>query len=73
MLRIAAFASSVVASIAMVLPQGQVVAFLGPNGAGKTTMMQMLTGYLAPSAGRAAIAGFDVHASRIEASRRLAT
>ena len=34
-------------------------------------MMQMLTGYLAPSAGRAAIAGFDVHASRIEASRRL--
>ncbi len=60
-----------IGNISFSIPQGQVVAFLGPNGAGKTTMMQMLTGYLAPSAGRAAIAGFDVHASRIEASRRL--
>ena len=53
------------------IPQGQVVAFLGPNGAGKTTLMRMLTGFLAPSAGRAAIAGFDVREQRIEASRRL--
>ncbi len=53
------------------IPQGQVVAFLGPNGAGKTTLMRMLTGFLAPSAGRAAIAGFDVRDQRIEASRRL--
>ena len=60
-----------IGNISFSIPQGQVVAFLGPNGAGKTTMMRMLTGYLAPSAGRAAIAGFDVHASRIEASRRL--
>ena len=53
------------------IPQGQVVAFLGPNGAGKTTLMRMLTGFLAPSAGRAAIAGFDVRDQRIKASRRL--
>ena len=53
------------------IPQGQVVAFLGPNGAGKTTLMRMLTGFLAPSAGRAEIAGFDVREQRIEASRRL--
>jgi len=53
------------------IPQGQVVAFLGPNGAGKTTLMRMLTGFLAPSAGRAKIAGFDVREQRIEASRRL--
>ena len=53
------------------IPQGQVVAFLGPNGAGKTTLMRMLTGFLAPSAGRAAIAGFDVREQRIEASKRL--
>ena len=57
--------------ISFVIPQGQVVAFLGPNGAGKTTMMRMLTGYLAPSAGGAAIAGHDVRTQRIEASRRL--
>ena len=53
------------------IPQGQVVAFLGPNGAGKTTLMRMLTGFLAPSAGSAAISGFDVRTQRIEASRRL--
>ena len=57
--------------ISFSVPQGQVVAFLGPNGAGKTTMMRMLTGYLAPSAGDAAIAGFDVRTHRIEASRQL--
>jgi ABC-2 type transport system ATP-binding protein len=53
------------------IPEGQVVAFLGPNGAGKSTLMRMLTGFLAPSQGRAAIAGFDVQEERIEASRRL--
>ncbi len=53
------------------IPKGQIVAFLGPNGAGKTTLMRMLTGFLAPSAGRAALAGFDVRAERLEASRRL--
>jgi ABC-2 type transport system ATP-binding protein len=53
------------------IPEGQVVAFLGPNGAGKSTLMRMLTGFLAPSAGHAAIAGFDVQEQRIEASRRL--
>ncbi|MAW62846.1 MAG: multidrug ABC transporter ATP-binding protein [Acidobacteria bacterium] len=53
------------------IPQGQIVAFLGPNGAGKTTLMRMLTGFLAPSAGRAVIAGFDVRDDRIQASKRL--
>ncbi len=60
-----------VRDISFSIPQGQIVAFLGPNGAGKTTMMRMLTGYLAPSAGSASIAGLDVREHRIEASRRL--
>ena len=60
-----------VEDISFSIPQGQVVAFLGPNGAGKTTMMRMLTGYVAPSAGEAAIAGHDVRRDRIAASRRL--
>jgi ABC-2 type transport system ATP-binding protein len=53
------------------VPQGQVAAFLGPNGAGKSTTMKILTGYLAPSAGQARIAGVDVSRGRIEAAERL--
>lgn len=47
------------------IPKGQVVAFLGPNGAGKSTTMKILTGYMAPSAGRAAIMGHDVGKERL--------
>jgi ABC-2 type transport system ATP-binding protein len=39
---------------------GQVLAILGQNGAGKTTTVRMLTSVLAPTRGRALIAGYDV-------------
>jgi len=51
--------------------QGEVVAFLGPNGAGKSTTMKVLTGYLAPSSGRALIAGHDMSSDRLAGSARL--
>ena len=51
--------------------QGEVVAFLGPNGAGKSTTMKLLTGYLAPSAGAARIAGHDMSTDRLAGSARL--
>ena len=51
------------------VPAGQVVAFLGPNGAGKSTTMKLLTGYLAPSQGRALIGGHDLAEDRLAASR----
>jgi gliding motility-associated transport system ATP-binding protein len=53
------------------IPQGQVAAFLGPNGAGKSTTMKILTGYLAPSSGRARIAGLDMATARIQAAERI--
>ena len=53
------------------VPGGQVAAFLGPNGAGKSTTMKLLTGYLAPSDGRARIGGHDVADERLEASRMI--
>ena len=40
--------------------KGEVLGFLGPNGAGKSTTMKMLTCFLAPTSGSAAVAGFDV-------------
>ncbi|GIX16053.1 MAG: ABC transporter ATP-binding protein [Rhodothalassiaceae bacterium] len=54
----------------LAVPRGEVLGFLGPNGAGKTTTMKMLTGFLAPTAGRAVIAGHDVALEPLAAKRR---
>ncbi len=40
--------------------EGEIVGFLGPNGAGKTTTLRMLTTLLAPTSGRATVAGCDL-------------
>lgn len=53
------------------IPAGQVVAFLGPNGAGKSTTMKLLTGFLAPTSGKARIAGVDVAEDRITAAQHI--
>src|SRR5258707_787465 len=51
--------------------RGEVLGFLGPNGAGKSTTMKMVAGFLAPSAGSAAVCGFDVQQQPIEAKSQL--
>jgi ABC-2 type transport system ATP-binding protein len=40
--------------------QGEIYGFLGPNGAGKSTTVRVLCTLLAPTAGRATVAGHDV-------------
>ncbi len=40
--------------------KGEVLGFLGPNGAGKSTAMKMLTCFLPPDSGTAAICGHDI-------------
>ncbi len=44
----------------MVIERGSIYGFIGPNGAGKTTTMRILATLLAPSAGRAWVAGHRV-------------
>ncbi|HEU5173912.1 MAG TPA: ABC transporter ATP-binding protein [Gemmatimonadaceae bacterium] len=55
--------------ITFTVEEGEVFGFLGANGAGKTTAIKMLIGLLAPTSGRASVAGYDVD-TQTEAIRR---
>jgi ABC-2 type transport system ATP-binding protein len=46
--------------IDLIVAPGEIYGFLGPNGAGKSTTVHMLTTLLPPTAGRAAVAGYDI-------------
>ena len=63
--------TTAVDQISFEVEKGQIVGFLGPNGAGKTTTMRMLTCFLPPSAGTAAVAGFDVLQQPLEVKKRI--
>lgn len=59
-----------VEGVSFAIAAGEVFGLLGPNGAGKTTTIRVLTTLLAPTAGRATVAGYDVHSQslRVRAS-----
>jgi ABC-2 type transport system ATP-binding protein len=60
-----------VRDISLDIRRGEVLGLLGPNGSGKTTILRTLTGYLAPSAGRISVAGFDMAKQSLEARRQV--
>ncbi|MBQ7333299.1 MAG: ATP-binding cassette domain-containing protein [Clostridia bacterium] len=51
--------------------EGEVVGLLGPNGAGKSTAMNIITGFLSTSSGKAYINGTDILKDPIEAKRNI--
>ncbi len=58
-------------NISFSIAKGEIVGFLGPNGAGKTTTMRVLSSYLAPTDGKASIAGFVVVRNSLDARRQI--
>ncbi len=58
-------------SISFDVAAGEVFGFLGANGAGKTTAIKMLIGLLAPTSGKAHVAGLDVVTQTEQIRRRI--
>lgn len=50
---------------------GEVLGFLGPNGAGKSTTMKMITGFVTPDSGNAAICGHSINDDPLNARRQV--
>ncbi|WP_233279567.1 ABC transporter ATP-binding protein [Acidihalobacter yilgarnensis] len=60
-----------VQGISLELRSGEVLGLLGPNGAGKSTTLSMISGNLAPSAGRIHIKGIDLLDAPRKAKRHI--
>ncbi len=50
---------------------GEIFGLLGPNGAGKSTTINILSGILEPTGGRATVLGFDVQSESKEVKDRI--
>jgi spermidine/putrescine ABC transporter ATP-binding subunit len=61
-------AVTAVEPITLDIEQGDFIALLGPSGCGKTTLLNMISGFLQPSAGTIEIGGADM--SRVSPDKR---
>src|ERR1700756_4228529 len=52
----------VVSDVSLEVQEGSFVTFLGPSGSGKSTILQMIGGFLQPTAGRIFFGGTDMTA-----------
>jgi ABC-2 type transport system ATP-binding protein/sodium transport system ATP-binding protein len=57
--------------VSFTVAPGEVYGLLGPNGAGKTTTIRMILGLLAPTSGRATVAGYSATLTPNEVKRRV--
>jgi len=58
-------------SINFTVDPGEILGFLGPNGAGKSTTMNILTGYISATDGKALINGIDILEQPEEAKKKI--
>ncbi len=52
------------AGVSMNVPKGKILSVIGPNGAGKTSLINMISGFYKPDAGRVVFQGKDITAFR---------
>jgi len=57
--------------LTLAVAEGEALCVIGPNGAGKSTMFNLITGDVAPDAGRVVFAGRDITAMAPHARSRL--
>ena len=57
--------------VSLEIERGEIIGLLGPNGAGKSPMMNVLTGYLSATSGRAEIDGSDIADDPMGAKKRI--
>ena len=60
-----------VQNLSLKAKQGEVIALLGPNGAGKSTLMNMISGYLVPSAGEIKVLEKNIRNYPIESKQNI--
>ncbi len=53
-------------NVTLNIEHGGVVGLLGPNGAGKSTLMKIITSFIPPTSGTAAVNGYDVRENSLE-------
>jgi branched-chain amino acid transport system ATP-binding protein len=58
-------------AVSLAVEGGEALAVIGPNGAGKTTLFNLITGDVAPTAGRVVFGGSDMTAKPPHARSRL--
>lgn len=57
--------------VSFTVGNGEVVGLLGPNGAGKSTLMKILTCYIPPTEGDAAICGCSIYDQPLEVRKHI--
>ena len=58
-------------NISFKINDGEVVGFLGPNSAGKSTTMNMITGFIEPTAGKIIVNGYDINQKAKQAKKQI--
>lgn len=60
-----------VKNVSFDIENGSILGLLGTNGAGKSTIMNIITGYLAPTSGEVLVDGIDANANSVEVRKKI--